>query len=196
MSPASARLRAGAGLIVAATMLAGCAHLARTKPTQPSSSSPALSASPYPSSTVSGAPPVPGSSPAATTSVDAAALAAVKAIEASDTRLDADPNDTVKRASAWLTPAFGQRVRAYPPVAAPGAVWNQWAAHRAYVKVTTSLAADDHPVDGAAVAYRQVVAVLHPIGRDGWIGPVQTVVVFVTHAPVNGQWRLATAQTN
>jgi len=122
------------------------------------------------------------------------ALAAVKAIESSDTRLDADPNDTAKRASAWLTPAFAQQVRAYPPVAAPGATWNRWAAHHAYVEVTTSLAGDDHPVDSATAAYRQVVAVLHPVGRDGWVGPAQTVVVFVTLTPVHGQWRLANEQ--
>lgn len=37
---------------------------------------------------------------------------------------------------------------------------------------------------------------LHPVGRDGWTGPAHTQVVFVTLAPVHGQWRLASTQSN
>lgn len=201
MTAVSSRTRASAGVfaagLAAALLLTGCARLA-SAPAASSSSAPTVSASPYPSSPASGPPAVPLPAPAAVSgaSVDAAALTGVKAIEAADTTLDADPNDTVKRASAWLTPGFAAQVRAYPPVAAPGAQWNEWGAHRAYVTVTTSLAGDDHPVDSAARAYRQVVAVLHPIGRDGWRGPAQTKVVFVTLAPVHGRWRLATAQAS
>lgn len=187
------------GLDLVAVLLVGCGRLTSTpSATSSASSAPLASVSPYPSSWFSGTPPVPVPSPAAGNGadVDAVALAAVKAIESSDTRLDADPNDTLKRASAWLTPAFAGQVRAYPPVAAPGATWNLWAAHRAYLKVITSLAGDDHPVDSATAAYRQVVAVLHPVGRDGWAGPVQTTVVFVALTPVHGQWRLASEQSN
>jgi hypothetical protein len=192
---ASRQLCVVIGLGLVAVLLTGCGRLP-SAPAATSSSTPLLSVSPYPSSSIFGTPPVLVPSPAAVrgADVDAVALAAVKAIEASDTRLDADPNDTAKRASAWLTPAFAGQVRAYPPVAAPGATWNRWAAHHAYIKVTTSLAGDDHPADSATAAYRQVVAVLHPVGRDGWVGPAQTVVVFVTLAPVHGQWRLANEQ--
>jgi hypothetical protein len=194
---ASQQVRVVVGLGLVAVLLVGCGRLT-SPPAASSSSAPLVSVSPYPSSSFSGTPPVPVSSPATVNGadVDAVALAAVRAIESSDTRLDADPNDTVKRASAWLTPAFAAQVRAYPPVAAPGATWNLWAAHRAYLKVMTSLAGDDHPVDSATAAYRQVVAVLHPIGRDGWAGPVQTAVVFVALAPVHGQWRLSSEQPN
>lgn len=196
---ASQQVRVVVGLGLVAVLLVGCGRLTSPPPPAASSSSaPLVSVSPYPSSSFSGTPPVPVPSPATVNGadVDAVALAAVRAIESSDTRLDADPNDTVKRASAWLTPAFAAQVRAYPPVAAPGVTWNLWAAHRAYLKVITSLAGDDHPVDSATAAYRQVVAVLHPVGRDGWAGPAQTTVVFVALAPVHGQWRLSSEQSN
>ena len=39
-----------------------------------------------------------------------------------------------------------------------------------------------------------VRAVLRPIGRDGWVGRAQTLVLFVTLAPVHGLWRLASLQ--
>lgn len=210
--PASVRLlAAGAGVVALVLSLGGCGGLttppaaAAGSPSSASSSAsmsagpgPVLSASPYPSASVSGTPVVAMPSPAGVNGadVDAVALAAVSAIESSDTTVDADPNDTVKRAAGWLTPAFAAQVRAYPPVAAPGARWNLWAAHRAYLTVTTSLAGDDHPVDTPVAAYRQVVAVLHPVGRDGWVGPVQTTVVFVSLAPVNGQWRLGSEQSS
>ena len=193
---ASRHVRAMASLGLAAVLLTGCERLTSTPAS--SSRASALSPNPYPSSSLSGTPPVPVPPPPTVNGEDvgAVALAAVKAIESSDTSLDADPNDTVKRASAWLTPAFAAQVRAYPPVAAPGATWNLWAAHRAYLTVTTSLAGDDHPVDRSTAAYRQVVAVLHPVGRDGWAGPAQTTVVSVSLAPVHGQWRLSSEQSS
>lgn len=193
---ASRRVRAVAVLGAAALVLSGCGRLASGPAVSATSAPRLLSPGPYPSSTGVDTPAVPLPGPVNGADVDAVALAGVKAIESSDTTLDADPNDTTKRAAAWLTPAFAAQVRAYPPVAGPGAQWNEWAAHRAYLTVTTSLAGDDHPADSASGAYRQVVAVLHPTGRDGWVGPVQTVVVFVTLAPVHGQWRLSSEQPN
>ena len=125
--------------------------------------------------------PVAGPAPATASTPNAAALAGVKAIESSDTTVDDDPHDTVQRASAWLTPAFAAQVKAFPPVAAPGATWNAWAAHRAYVTVTTSLGGDEHPTDTATTAYRQVIAVrMERRGRDrrrvGVTGPHRPAV--------------------
>lgn len=179
---------------VAGVVLAGCARL--TAPTVLPSSSPtrsvrAFTASPYPSKVSSAGPATPVPRPAVGAGVDWVALAGVRATEGSDTTVDADPNDTMRRAAEWLTPAFAARARAYPPVSVPGAVWNSWAAHRAYLRVTVSLAGDDHRPDSAGAAYRQVVAVLHPVGRDGWRGRPLTRVVFVSLATVRGQWRLA-----
>lgn len=195
---ASPRARALAGLGLTAVLLTGCARLTSTPAAPATSSTAALSPSPYPSLPLPGTPaaPIPPTAAVNGADVDAVALAGVKAIEASDTTLDADPNDTVKRAAAWLTPSFARQVRAYPPVAASGASWNEWAAHRAYLTVSTSMAGDEHPADSASAAHRQVIAVLRPVGRDGWTGTPQTVVVFVTLAPVHGHWRLASAQSS
>lgn len=137
-----------------------------------------------------------GPTPATASTPNAAALAGVKAIESSDTTVDADPRDTTQRASAWLTPRFAAQVKAFPPVAAPGATWNAWAAHRAYLTVVTSIGGDEHPSDTASTAYRQVIAVTHPIGRDGWKGPAVTTVVSVSLARVSHQWRLASSQSS
>lgn len=127
--------------------------------------------------------------------VDAVALQGVQALESSDTAVDTDPNGTVRRAAAWLTPAFAAQVRSYPPVSAPGAEWNLWSSHRAYLAVSTSLGGDDRPAASGITAYRQVVAVLRPVGRDGWRGAPQTAVVFVDLALVGDVWRLSSEQS-
>jgi len=179
----------------ASTALAGCGRSSTPTAARPGRS-PALAASPYPRSSSTASPAVPMPDPASVdgSNVDAVALMAVRALKQSDTVVDADPNDTARRAAAWLTPSFAGQVRSYPPVGAPGAEWNAWAAHRAWVEVSTSLAGDDHPSDSPTAAYRQVVAVVRPVGRDGWRGDPQRQVVFTTLAPVDGRWRLASAQ--
>ena len=182
-------------IAVAGAVLAGCAQLngaAVSATASPTRSVPIVTASRYPSQASSGAhPAVPMGRPPSHAGVDRVALAGVRAIEGSDTSVDADPNDTLRRAAAWLTPAFAARVRAFPPVAAPGAAWNAWSTHRAYLEVTVSLAGDDHRPDSQHAAYRQVAVVLRPVGRDGWRGRPQTRVVFVSLAAVRGRWRLA-----
>ena len=164
-------------------------------PARPSTSS-ATSPTASPRRPVSPAPRTSGPTPATASTANAAAVFGVRAIESSDTAVDADPHDTVQRAAVWLTPAFAAQVKAFPPVAAPGATWNGWAGHRAYVVVTTRLGGDEHPTDTAATAYRQVLAVLHPIGRDGWHGAAVTAVVSVSLAKVGRQWRLASSQSS
>lgn len=165
-----------------------------TSSASPSSSSTPPTASP--GRPESPAPRIAGPTPATASTPNVAALAGVKAIESSDTTVDADPHDTVARAAVWLTPAFAAQVTAYPPVAAPGATWNGWAAHRAYVVVTTRLGGDEHPPDTATTAYRQVLVVLHPTGRDAWHSAAVTAVVSVSLAKVGRQWRLASSQSS
>jgi hypothetical protein len=184
-------------------LVAGCGHLTSNGSGQqglPGPAAASLSANPYPTVTAPAAPalPLPETSSVDGQDPDAVALAGVQALEQFDTAVDADPNDTARRAAAagWLTPAFAQRVRTYRPVAAPGVTWSDWAAHRAYVQVTTSLAGDEHPPDSATTAHRQVAVQLNPVGRDGWTGPTQAVMTFVTVSLLDGQWRLASAQTS
>lgn len=159
---------------------------------------PQRSPSPYPAlrSRLRPAVPLPAPTGAREQTATGVALAGVRAWFSYDTGVDSDPNGTAERASAWLTPSFAVQVRRSRPVAAPGAQWNGWAAHRAYLRVTTSLGGDDHPPDTAASAVRQVIAVLRPVGRDGWRGPVSRQVVFVVLARARGDWRVAGIQVS
>jgi hypothetical protein len=180
----------------ASTALAGCGRSSTPTAARPGRST-APAASPYPRSSSTASPAVPMPDPASVdgSNVDAVALMAVRALKQSDTAVDADPNDTARRAIGWLTPTFAGQVRAYPPIGGPGAQWNTWAAHQAYLDVTTSLAGEDHPPDTATTAYRQVVAVLRPVGRDGWHGDPVRQVVFASLARIDGRWRLDREQT-
>ena len=130
------------------------------------------------------------------TDATAVALAGVRATEQSDTLLDSDPNGTAHRAIAWLAPSFAATVRHAPPVAAPGAQWNTWATHHAYLRVSTALGGDDHPRDTARSALRQVIATIHPIGRDQWRGAAYTDVVFVALTRLAVGWRLSSIQVS
>jgi hypothetical protein len=203
MSALRYQLRASATAAVAlAVLAAGCGHvLPATRAGATSGVAASLSPSPYPAvSSPAAAPalPVPPASTVNGTDANAVAQAGVQALEQFDTAVDADPNSTAARAAAagWLTPGFASQVRDYPPVAAPGAQWTEWASHRAYVRVTTSLGGDEHPPDSATTARRQVTAQLTPVGRDGWTGPTKQAISFVTLSLIDGQWRLAGAQTS
>lgn len=186
-----------AAVATASACLSGCGPIGGRTAVAPPGPPAGATRRPYPSVTASGPPAAPalGPSTGRGSDVNAVALAGVKAIEQADTKLDADPNDTAKRAAAWLSPPFTAQVRAYPPVSAPGATWNEWAAHQAYIVVTVSLAGDDHAADSSTTASRQVIAELHPIGRDGWRGAVRTETVFVTLSAAGGRWRLASAKS-
>ncbi len=187
-----------ASVAAASVCLAGCSPIGGRPAATPTGAPAGPSLRPHPTVTATGSPAALAPGPSRVpheSGVNAVALAGVKAIEQADTKLDADPNDTAKRAAAWLTPTFTAQVRAYPPVSAPGATWNEWAAHQAYLVVTVSLAGDDHPADSSTTASRQVIAELHPIGRDGWRGAVRTETVFVTLSAAGGRWRLASAKS-
>ncbi|PZS28222.1 MAG: hypothetical protein DLM61_15250 [Pseudonocardiales bacterium] len=118
-----------------------------------------------------------------------------RAWAASDTNSDADPNETTRRAAAWLTPTLAAQVRAFHPAAAPGARWALWTAHRAYLRVQARLSGDDHPADTATGAVRAVLVTATPIGRDGWRGPVDRFVVIVSLARTPAGWRAAAITT-
>jgi len=186
-----------ASVAAASVCLAGCSPIGGRPAAAPTGPPAGATLRRHPTATATGSPAAlaPGPSTVRESGVNAVALAGVKAIEQADTKLDADPNDTAKRAAAWLTPTFTAQVRAYPPVSAPGATWNEWAAHQAYLVVTVSLAGDDHPADSSTTASHQVIAELHPIGRDGWRGAVRTETVFVTLSAAGGRWRLASAKS-
>jgi hypothetical protein len=138
----------------------------------------------------------PARSSAAQSDPNAIAVAAARALASSDTTRDANPYDTVRRNSLWLTAAFAASVVAFPPVTSAGARWAGWAGHRAYLRVTAVLVSDEHPADTATTAARQVVERVTPIGRDGWKGSHFTQVAFLTFGRVSGVWQISSYQTS
>jgi hypothetical protein len=127
---------------------------------------------------------------------DRVAVAAAIALSASDTTLDADPNQTARRAIAWLAPSMAEQVTKFPPVAAPGAQWTTWAAHRAYLVPKAVLVEDSgRPADSAAIAYRQLAMTTMAIGRDGWKASPVRSILFMTLNNIDGNWRVAQVHT-
>ena len=153
--------------------------------TASTSSSPGEPSSTRPSSTIARVP-APGFAAPRPADVDqrdasAVAIAAAVALSAADTDLDASPNGTARRASAWLTPAMAATVTSAPAVSAPGAQWDLWASHHAYLTATAVPARDSGaPPDSAAIAYRQVAVTTTAHGRDGWADQPVTHILFLT----------------
>jgi hypothetical protein len=64
-----------------------------------------------------------------------------------------------------MTPSYAASIRHHPPIGAPGAMWEVWAAHQATTTVSASIEADPGgPIDTAFIAYRKVVATVTPHG--------------------------------
>jgi len=127
---------------------------------------------------------------------DRVAVAAAIALSASDTTLDADPNQTARRAIAWLAPSMAEQVTKFPPVAPPGAQWTTWAAHRAYLVPKAALVEDSgRPADSAAIAYRQLAVTTTVVGRDGWKASPVRSILFMTLNNIDGDWRVAQVHT-
>jgi hypothetical protein len=124
------------------------------------------------------------------------AEAAVRVAFTCDTRLDSGPVDAEKRALPWLGGSLAAQVARAAPVAAPGARWNLWAAHRAHLVVGVAAADDTRPTDTPSTAYGQWVVTQTPIGAAGWVGPpVQSVVYTITtRTPPDGRWAVTTLQ--
>ena len=198
-----------AAFALPATLLAGCAgesaanqpsanHTARASATPSAAVNSRLAPAGAPSTEVPSAPespqvgplapaPLPGATP------DAVAVAGVTALLSYDTAIDVDQNGAARRARRLLTADFAAAVLAYRPVVTPGAEWTSWAEYRARVRVAAAVGGDDHPADTPTTAWRQVIARLVPVGRDGWIGPSRTEVLFVTLSRTAGRWLIASA---
>jgi len=154
----------------------------------------AASTTPYPQ----GRPGTPfGGLPAASTRTSpdplVVAAAALRVLYGSDTTLDAQPMDAERRALPWLGGPFAAAVASARIVAAPGAVWNGWAAHRAHLVVTLTRGYDDGaPPTTPTAAYQQWVITQTPVGSGGtrWTGtPVQTIVL-IDLTRTAGRWQL------
>jgi len=144
-----------------------------------------------------------GGLPAASTRTspdpDVVTTAALRVLFGSDTTLDAQPMDAEKRALPWLGGPFAAAIRSAAIVAAPGAVWNGWAAHRAHLVVAVARGyTDGARADTPTAVYRQWTVAQTPVGiRSGgarWTGtPVRTVIYTIT-TRADGRWAVTTVQ--
>ncbi|MFJ8166500.1 hypothetical protein ACIRBY_37050 [Streptomyces sp. NPDC096136] len=136
-------------------------------------------------------------SPANVDQSDASAVSrgALTALHTYDTTLDTSRNDAGRRTAAagWCTEAYASQLNEAASHAVPGAVWAEWAQHKAYTKVTLQQTEDaGRPLDSLTTAYRQWTVTVTPTGRDGWSGPpeVRTVYAELTRATPAQPWRL------
>lgn len=135
---------------------------------------------------------LPGSRTLTSRDPDVVAVAGLTAYYSADTAIDRSPADPQRRALPWTAGQLAAGIAAYRPVAAPGATWNSWAAHRAHTTVTATRAYDDGaPADTASTAYRQFVVTITPHGRDHWTGPPVTHTDFVLMRRTSSGWRIA-----
>jgi hypothetical protein len=115
-----------------------------------------------------------------------------------DTAVDERPQHTAVRAASagWLTPGYAHAQMRASIRSAPGAEWDTWVRHRAYLVVKAELSGDDHPPDTPATAARGVLLDALPVGRDGWCGANTTSVVAVVLRKIHGVWRINSDQTS
>jgi hypothetical protein len=115
-----------------------------------------------------------------------------------DTVTDSSQYQAELRSGPFLTPAYLASLRENPPVAAPGAQWDEWSAHRAWTTVVARPEFDDQPPDSPVVALRQWGITVTPHGAGGWTGtPVQqTVFVTMTRTLVSQPWRVSAIQVS
>ncbi|WP_139140962.1 hypothetical protein [Streptomyces oceani] len=98
-----------------------------------------------------------------------------------DTKYDASPQDAVLRAARYFTEKKAEQEREYRRAAGADARWNEWAEHKAWMKVETQFIFDgDAPPDRPLKAHRQLTVEGKAIGRDDWKGQGPRVQAFVT----------------
>jgi hypothetical protein len=154
--------------VAAATVLlaaAGCGSAPPGTPAATASASQFPSPEPLPGGTP-GKLPVSLPAPATVddTSATAVSRAAVIIEWTMDTVTDTSQYQAELRSAPFLAPAYLAALQAAPPVAAPGAQWDQWASHRAYTTVALRAEHDDPPPDTPVLAHRQWGITVTPRG--------------------------------
>jgi hypothetical protein len=195
--------RAAAAAVAAAAVLAaaGCSSNHSTVTTVGGKApAPSASGSSFPTSEplptgAAGTPPIPLPAPSTVNDQDPNAVSkAVVTIQwTMDTTIDTSQYQAEMRSAPFLTPSYLAILKAHPPVAAPGAQWNEWSSHRSYTTVATLAEHDDQPADTATEARRQWGITVTPHGRDGWHGIPTTATVFVTmsRSGPGSPWRVS-----
>ncbi|MGV9383538.1 hypothetical protein ACWDRB_47530 [Nonomuraea sp. NPDC003707] len=113
---------------------------------------------------------------------DAVSRTTLTVMAGADTRTDTGFHEASLRAGRFLTPGYLAELRAVRPQAGPGAQWESWRAHRAYIRPQLRPGGDERPADTATEAVRQWRVDLHPVGRDGWRGEPLMWIAFVSLA--------------
>jgi hypothetical protein len=151
-------------------------------------------------------------------SATAVAIAEVEATWTVNTSVDAGWYAGELAASAYMTPSYAASIRHHPPVGAPGAMWEVWAAHQATTTVAPYIEADPGgPIDTVFTAYRKVVATVTPHGgvplngvaslngvaapngavsrggTDQWVGQAEVSVTYlvVSRTSLGAPWQVA-----
>jgi hypothetical protein len=115
------------------------------------------------------------------TAVAQAALITVRMIDTTIDRAQTGDRDARARALPYLSAAYAPRLRGQPDRVPPAGQWQQWLAHRAYVRVRLlQTAPADRRSDTATTAHRAWILTTTPTGRDGWHGPSDTEFAEVT----------------
>ncbi len=182
------------GLVLSAST--GCSSAVHPSPARPAS--PVPRPGPYPPprpDSLGGAAPVPAEAPPASASPDQVARAGL-AIMYSWYTGSAPDSDTglasaTRRALAYLAPPMSTDVLAAPPVAAPGAQWDSWAAHTAVLTPTITPGTDDTPAATPSTIYRQYEITQTVHSTDGWTTAAHLSTVFVTLGHTPWGWRIA-----
>jgi len=127
---------------------------------------------------------------------DATAVARVFALGSwsIDTATQRGEVDAETRLVALMTPQLAAQVQAAVATVRPSSAFLAWRRHQA----TTLAPTHDSgaPPDTTTLAHRSFVPAVTPTGRDGWTGPTQTHVEFITLTrPGPGEpWRVADVQ--
>ena len=114
-----------------------------------------------------------------------------------DTTTQRGEVDAEARLVALMTPTLAAQVRAGVAAVPPSSAFLAWRRHQA---TTVAGAAPTHdsgaPPDTTTLAHRSFAVAVTPTGRDGWTGPTQTHVEFITLSrPGPGEpWRVADVQ--
>lgn len=126
---------------------------------------------------------------------DVVAAAGLSVYYGADTAIDLTPSDATRRALPWTAGPLAAAIRGYRLVAAPGALWNSWATHRAYLTVRVRRAYDGGaPPDTARTVYRQYDLALTPDGANHRAGPTAAFTDFLTLTDTTTGWRITTLE--
>lgn len=121
-------------------------------------------------------------------------LATVVTMWSIDTAKDTSMRDGLVRASGFFSPSLYAKFRADPPGRGDAALWETWREHHAYTVVTATPVVDSgRPEDTTTTAQYGWSVQVQAFGTDGWRGPPDEFVVYLTlsRANVTLPWQVA-----